>query len=73
MTPQRIGGIVLLVLGVVLFFMGMNASNSFADQLSNTFSGHFTDRTTWFILAGIAMAIVGGVITFLGFGARAKG
>jgi amino acid transporter len=73
MTPQRIGGIVFLVLGIVLIVMGMNASNSIADQVTNTFTGHFTDRTTWFLLGGIGLAVTGAVITFMGFGARAKG
>jgi len=72
MTPQRIGGVVMLVLGVVLLVMGMNASNSVTDQVTNTFTGHFTDRTTWFILGGIALSIIGALTTFMGFG-RARG
>jgi hypothetical protein len=66
MSPQRIAGIVCLVIGVVLVVMGINASHSAADQVSNTFTGHFTNATTWYILGGIALAIVGCFLTFIG-------
>lgn len=59
MNPQRIFGIVLLTAGVVLLVIGMNASHSVADQLSNTFRGRFTDATTWYIVGGIAAGIAG--------------
>jgi hypothetical protein len=59
MIPQRVLGIALLAAGVVLLVIGMNASHSVADQLSNTFTGRFTDKTTWFIVGGIAAGIAG--------------
>ena len=59
MVPQRILGVVLLVAGVALLIFGMNASHSVADQLSNTFTGRFTDHTTWYIIGGIVMGIAG--------------
>jgi hypothetical protein len=66
MNPQRIGGTALLAAGVVLFIIGMNASHSVADRWSNFFSGHFTDATVWYIVGGIAAAIVGLVLVTLG-------
>lgn len=66
MVPQRIVGIVLLVLGVVLFVIGMNSSNSMADQLSETFRGRFTQATTWYIVGGIALALLGLGLTVVG-------
>jgi len=59
MNPQRIGGIVLLAAGVVLFVVGMNASHSVADRWSNFFSGHFTDATVWYIVGGVVAAVAG--------------
>jgi len=59
MSPQRIFGIVLLVVGVVLLVVGINASHSLADRVSNTFTGRFTEATTWYIIGGIALALVG--------------
>lgn len=66
MSPQRIAGIVLLVLGIVVLMIGLNSSESVADQVSETFTGRFTERTTWYILGGIAMAVVGLVLAFVG-------
>lgn len=63
MSTQRIVGIVLLVVGAVLFIMGMNASDSVADQVSETFTGKFTDKTTWYIIGGLAIGLFGLLMT----------
>jgi uncharacterized membrane protein len=70
MSPQRIVGVVLLIVGVIALFMGLNASHSVADQVSNTFTGKFTEATTWYILGGIAAAIVGVLMVL--FGVKSK-
>jgi hypothetical protein len=59
MTPQRILSGLVLIGGVVLIFIGMNASHSMADQMSNSFYGRFTQGTTWYILGGLAAGILG--------------
>jgi hypothetical protein len=59
MNPQRISGI-------VLFIVGMNASDSLADRWSNFFTGHFTDATVWYILGGVAAGITGLVMVLFG-------
>lgn len=70
MNPNRIIAVILLVAGVALFIVGMNSSNSIADQLSNTFTGRFTDETNWYIIGGIAMAVIG--LLLGAFGLRGK-
>ena len=70
MTPQRIFGIALLAVGIVLLVIGMNSSHSVADQISNTFTGRFTDNTTWYILGGIVTGLVG--VSMIAFGPRGK-
>jgi hypothetical protein len=50
---------VLLVFGVVLLIVGVSASNSVADQVSNTLTGRFTQATTWYIVGGVASAAFG--------------
>ena len=70
MTTQRILGIVVLILGVILLVIGMNSSHSMADQVSNTFSGRFTERTTWYIIGGIALALFGLVLVLFGGGSK---
>ena len=59
MNPQRIVGVVLVVVGVILLSVGINASHSLADQVSNTFTGRFTQATTWYVVGGIASALLG--------------
>lgn len=70
MNPQRMFGAALLVVGVILLIVGMNSSHSLADQVSNTFTGRFTQATTWYIVGGIAAGILG--LMMLLFGARGK-
>ena len=62
MNPQRIVGVVLVVVGVILLSVGINASHSLADQVSNTFTGRFTQATTWYVVGGIASALLGVLI-----------
>jgi len=66
MSPPRILGIVLLVIGVVVLIIGMNASHSVADQVHNTFTGRFTDTTTWYIIGGIGAAVLGLLLALFG-------
>jgi hypothetical protein len=66
MNPQRLGGIALLVVGAILFTIGMNASESFADRFSNFFTGHYTDRTVWYVIGGAALVVVGLMLAMLG-------
>jgi uncharacterized membrane protein len=66
MTPQRIAGIVLLIVGVALLVVGLNASHSVADQVKDTFTGRFTEGTTWYIIGGIATGLVGLLLTVFG-------
>jgi uncharacterized membrane protein len=66
MNTQRMAGIALLVIGLALVVVGMNASDSLADQWSNFFTGRFTDTTVWYIVGGIAAAVVGLILTLYG-------
>ena len=70
MNTQRIVGIVLLVLGLILFIVGLNASDSFADQLSNTFTGKWTDNTAWYVYGGLGMGLLGVLIVAFGRGSK---
>jgi hypothetical protein len=63
---QRIFGVVLLVIGVILLIVGMNASHSAADQISNTFTGRFTHDTAWYIFGGGAAALFGLLMVLFG-------
>jgi uncharacterized membrane protein len=66
MNIQRVAGIALLVVGLVLVVVGMNAADSLADRWSNFFTGHYTDSTVWYIVAGIAFAVIGLMLATVG-------
>jgi hypothetical protein len=66
MSTQRIFGLMLLVVGGILLFVGMNASHSAADQISNTFTGRFTRDTAWYIFGGGAAALFGLLLVVVG-------
>ena len=59
MSTQQVVGIVLLVIGVIVLIVGLNASDSFTDQLSNIFTGKWTDNTAWYIYGGLGLGIFG--------------
>jgi uncharacterized membrane protein len=61
-------GVVALVVGVALLIIGLNASHSMADQMSDFWTGRFTEGTTWFIIGGIAVGVLG--VLMLAFGGR---
>jgi hypothetical protein len=67
MGSSRILGVVLLIAGVALLIIGVNASHSLADTVSNTFTGKFTEKTTWYMVGGGVAALLGlGMITMGG-------
>ncbi len=70
MSTQRIIGIVLLVVGIVLVVIGINASDSVVDQVSETFTGRFTDKTTWYLVGGIGTAVAGLLMLALPWGRK---
>lgn len=59
MQPQRIIGLVLFVVGIVLLVMGIRAYDSFSSQVSNFFTGSPTDRAVWLTIGGILAMLVG--------------
>lgn len=63
MGNNKILGIALLVIGVILLFFGYNASQSLGEQMAESFTGKFSDETMWYIIAGAASVVVGAVLT----------
>jgi drug/metabolite transporter (DMT)-like permease len=66
MNTNRLIGIILLVVGGVLLYFGYNASQSVTEQVHETFTGRFTDATTWYFVLGAAAAIGGLAVMALG-------
>ena len=59
MTPNRILGVVLLVVGCILLAMSYSASHSVADQTTHFFTGNFRDRTTIMLIGGAISCVAG--------------
>jgi hypothetical protein len=70
MDMSRALGIAAVVLGAVLLGFAYNASQAPIDQISNTLTGRYTDNTMWYMAAGIAAVVGGGLLT--AFGRRAS-
>ena len=49
----------LLVGGIVLIIVGVNATNSFSSDVSRFFTGSPTDKAVWMLLGGIVATVVG--------------
>lgn len=64
MATNQLVGIILVVLGVVLLYFGWQASQSMADQVSESFTGRFTDSTMWYIIGG-AVSLAAGAFMML--------
>ena len=69
MTHQRIVGLAILAAGITILVIGLNASDSMGEQIREGITGHFSDKTTWFIVGGIC-GIIGGIALALFGGGR---
>ena len=67
---NRILGIVALVIGLVLLVFAYQSSNAPVDQISSVLTGRYTNQTMWYLIAGIVLALTGGLVTL--FGARGR-
>ena len=53
----------LLVGGVVLMIVGINATNSFSSDVSQFFTGSPTDKAIWMLIGGIVATVAGLTMT----------
>jgi len=51
--------IALLVAGIVLTIIGINASNSFSSDVTRFFTGSPTDKAVWMLIGGVVMGVAG--------------
>lgn len=62
MKTNRIIGIVLLVLGAVLIFFGLNATEAPMEELSEAVTGRYSDETMYYLIGGAVSVVVGLVL-----------
>ena len=56
---DKIISLALLIGGVVLMIIGINATNSFSSDVSRFFTGSPTDKAIWMLIGGIVATGVG--------------
>jgi len=56
-------GIALLGVGLALTLFGINASESFASDVSRFFMGNPIDKSMWLLVAGMGTAVLGFFLT----------
>lgn len=49
----------LVVVGVILIVLGVNAAESFASDFKRFFSGTPTDKSIWMLIGGALLAVIG--------------
>lgn len=62
MKTNKIIGIVLLVLGAVLIFFGLNAADAPLEEMSEAITGKYSDETMYYLIGGAVSAVVGLVL-----------
>lgn len=56
---------VMIAVGLILLFFAYQSSQSMGDQVTEAFTGRFTDSTIWFLIIGAASAVAGtGMLVF---------
>lgn len=63
---NRVLGIMMLVVGVMLLVFGLNATDSAADSVKEGLTGRYTDKTMWYLIGGGALAVGGALLAFAG-------
>lgn len=66
MNMSRIIGFVALAIGVVLLGFAFHSTNAPMEELSNTLTGHYSNRTMWYFAVGIAAVVGGGLVAVFG-------
>jgi len=66
MKANLILGIAAVAVGIVLLVMGLNATESFGEKVTEGITGRYSDKTTWFIIGGIAAIVIGAGVAFVG-------
>ncbi len=64
MKSQKLVGLVLLVVGIILLFFGWQSTESVTEQVSESLTGRYTDETLWFLIGGAAAIVAGAFLAF---------
>ena len=59
MKTNKLIGIILLVLGAVLIYFGLNATESPTEEIAEAVTGRYTDKTMYYLIGGAVSAVLG--------------
>ena len=65
-NTKRIVGVVLIVLGAVLLYFGLQATDAPVEQVRESITGDYSDRTMWYLIGGAVAAVAGVGLLFFG-------
>ena len=63
MSTPRIIGIILLVIGLILLYLGFQSSQGLDDQISEAITGEYTDNTVTYWIASAIFLVIGAVLS----------
>lgn len=59
MNTAKLIGVGLLVLGAILLYFGFNATQSVGEEVSEAFTGKYSDDTMMYLIGGGVAAVAG--------------
>jgi uncharacterized membrane protein YidH (DUF202 family) len=65
MSQNKLIGLVLVAIGIVLLVMGHNAEQSIGSQFRQAFTGSMSDKATLYYVGGAILTAVGAYLTFM--------
>jgi len=64
MNNNKIIGIILLMVGVIALYFGINATNAPMEEMTEALTGQYSDQTMLYLIGGAVAGIAGLVMLF---------
>lgn len=64
MSIQRLLGLAVFVVGIILLVVGIHSTNSIGEKVANEFQGHYSSTTMWYIIGGSVLIVIGAGLAF---------
>lgn len=59
MNAKNVLAFVLLIIGLILLFFGVQATGAFGEKIVHDFTGRYTDNTMTYLIGGGVCAVLG--------------
>ena len=59
MSQNKIIGILLLVVGAIALYFGFNATNAPMEEMTEAFTGQYSDKTMLYLIGGAVAGVAG--------------